>query len=185
MNKEKSGPYCGKAPGIWKCPADHSTVVPSSGPFLGKHVPRVRSMSMSVWLGGFGGGLVTGLPGVTSPPWRLYRRLAEVQDPGPNRTLLFWDEREDWINYGNFFVDMNGFPNQPNLTQIDEFPASYHNGAGGLSFVDGHAEIKRWRDPRSTPPLHSDAEWEVQSSIASPNNPDIAWLQERATRRIQ
>ena len=27
-----------------------------------------------------------------------------------------------------------------------DVPASYHNGAGGLSFADGHAEIKRWRD---------------------------------------
>jgi prepilin-type processing-associated H-X9-DG protein len=25
-------------------------------------------------------------------------------------------------------------------------PACHHNGAGGLSFADGHAEIKKWRD---------------------------------------
>jgi len=32
----------------------------------------------------------------------------------------------------------------------------HHNGAGGLSFVDGHAEIKRWLDLQ-----------------------DLRWLQER------
>ena len=31
-----------------------------------------------------------------------------------------------------------------------DLPASYHNGAGGLSFADGHQEIKRWLDPRTT-----------------------------------
>jgi len=28
--------YCGNSVGIWKCPADRSTVVPSSGPLPGK-----------------------------------------------------------------------------------------------------------------------------------------------------
>ncbi len=27
--------------------------------------------------------------------------------------------------------------------------------AGGLSFLDGDAEIKRWRDPRTTPPVRT------------------------------
>src|SRR5262249_33081904 len=38
-------PYCGKCAGIFKCPADRSTIVPSSGPFAGQRVPRVRSMT--------------------------------------------------------------------------------------------------------------------------------------------
>jgi len=28
--------------------------------------------------------------------------------------------------------------------QIIDFPASYHNGAAGLSFADGHSEVHRW-----------------------------------------
>jgi prepilin-type N-terminal cleavage/methylation domain-containing protein len=69
-------PYCGNAAGIWKCPADKSTIVPSSGPFQGQRVARVRSISMMVWLGGFGSAnLVSYSPGVMSPPWRLYFSL--------------------------------------------------------------------------------------------------------------
>ncbi len=61
---------CGaNAAGIWKCPGDHSTITPSWGPFAGRRVSRVRSMSMSVWLGGCGGVLSWGLGG-SSPPWR-------------------------------------------------------------------------------------------------------------------
>ena len=183
IKKSPLWPYCGNAAGIWKCPADSSTIVPASGPFKGQRVPRVRSMSMSIWLGGFGGILrLARWPGVRSPPWRLYLGLNDVLDPGPSLTLLFWDERADVINYGNFFIDMSGFPNQPNLTQFGDVPASYHNGAGGVSFVDGHAEIRRWRDPRTISPQAP--EW-MFGPIPSPNNPAIEWMQERATRGMQ
>ncbi len=189
IQKSTLWPYCGGVAAIWRCPADRSSVVPSAGPFTGQRVPRVRSMSMSIWLGGFGGVLSPALPGlpdqgVTSPPWKLYLKITDMRDPGPSRTLLFWDEREDAINWGNFGIDMSGYPNQPGLTQFDgDLPASYHNGAGGLSFADGHAEIKRWRDPRTTPPVRTGSDWLMQAgTIPSPNNQDIVWLQDRATR---
>jgi prepilin-type N-terminal cleavage/methylation domain-containing protein/prepilin-type processing-associated H-X9-DG protein len=170
---------CGaNSSGIWKCPADKSTVVPLVGPLKNQRVPRVRSMAMMIWLGGFGGTLKIG-PGVSSPPWRLYLSLNDMVDPGPTDTLLFWDEREDLINWGNFFVNMAGFPDRPELTEFGgDLPGSYHNRAGGLSFVDGHAEIRRWIDSRTCPPLWSSI------SQASPNNHDIIWLQEHATRTM-
>ena len=31
-----------------------------------------------------------------------------------------------------------------NASTWGDAPASYHNGACGFSFVDGHAEIKKW-----------------------------------------
>jgi prepilin-type N-terminal cleavage/methylation domain-containing protein len=77
-------PYCGKSAGIWRCPADPSTVVPSSGPYAGQSVPRVRSISMSAWFGGFGGSMPPpgAGPGVVSPPWRLYLKLNDLLAPG-------------------------------------------------------------------------------------------------------
>jgi prepilin-type N-terminal cleavage/methylation domain-containing protein/prepilin-type processing-associated H-X9-DG protein len=174
-------PYCGKSAGIWRCPADGSTIVPGFGPLQGQRVPRVRTVSMLIYMAGFGGWLQVS-PGVSSPPWRMYFKLTEMVDPGPSRTLLFWDQREDVINWGNFFIDMTGYPDNPAATRFgDDMPASYHNGAGGLSFVDGHAEIRRWRDPRTTPPLRPGVQW---SGGISPRNQDIIWLQERATRRM-
>ena len=130
------------------------------------------------WVGGRGEGLAMGWSG---PQWRIYRRLLDMADPGPSKTFAFLDEREDSINDGMFVVDMTGYPNQPASLQIVDIPASYHGGAGGLSFADGHAEIKRWQDPRTKPPV-------VPGQIIpygrpSPNNQDIVWLQERATRK--
>ncbi len=48
-------PYCGGSAGLFKCPADRSTVKPSSGPFRGQTVPRVRSLTLNVWVGGLSG----------------------------------------------------------------------------------------------------------------------------------
>jgi prepilin-type processing-associated H-X9-DG protein len=88
--------------------------------------------------------------------------------------------REDSIDWGNFATDMRGWPDQPGSFGFYDLPASYHNRAGGLSFADGHAEIRRWVDERTTPPLQRDGF--VPDIFASPNNRDIFWLQEHATR---
>jgi prepilin-type processing-associated H-X9-DG protein len=63
-----------------------------------------------------------------------------------------------------------------------DYPASYHNGAGGFSFADGHAEIKKWVDGRTMPNLKKGGE--IQLNVASPNNLDVVWMQERSTRKL-
>jgi type II secretory pathway pseudopilin PulG len=178
--------YCGKSAAIFRCPADRSRVTPAAGPFAGQPVPRVRTMSMNIWLGAFAGFMyVSGEHGLQSPPWQVYRRLTDLVLPGPSMTMAFWDQREDSINWGNFGIDMTGYPDQPDLLRFwQDFPASYHNLAGGISFTDGHSEIRRWKDPRTTPPIKEGvAWWEQFLFIPSPNNPDISWLQERATHQ--
>jgi prepilin-type N-terminal cleavage/methylation domain-containing protein len=178
-------PYCGNAASIFKCPADQSKIRPSTGPYQGTLVPRVRSISMCLWFGGFGGKLDMTEEGLSSPPWRLYLRASDLVNPGPAQTCLLWDQREDSINYGNFAITMTGYPDHPELTQFSmDFPGSYHNQAGGLSFADGHSEIHRWLDPRTTPPITPNSTKLWVDSI-SPNNKDIIWLQQRGTRRIQ
>ncbi|MBU6401843.1 MAG: type II secretion system protein [Verrucomicrobia bacterium] len=176
IKKSPLWPYCGAAAGIWKCPADKSTVTVN-----GQVLPRVRSMSMNLWVGGFAGKV-----DLDGPGWRVYLNMHDLVDPGPAQTFVLLDEREDMINLGNLFVDMRGFPNTPALLQFYvDYPASYHNRAGGLSFADGHSEIKPWLDPRTCPPVKKGvAEWLPDQPTPSPNNPDITWLQQRCTRRI-
>lgn len=178
-------PYCGKNAQIFKCPADTSRVTPTEGPFKGSPIPRVRSMAMSAWFGGFGG-VLDATPNGSSPPWRLYRKLNDLIDPGPTMTALFWDQREDTINYGNFLIDMSGWTDRPEETRwAVDLPGSYHGLAGGLSFADGHSEIRRWVDPRTTPPIRRGLDWSDNPiPLDQPNNADIRWLQERSTRRL-
>jgi prepilin-type N-terminal cleavage/methylation domain-containing protein/prepilin-type processing-associated H-X9-DG protein len=165
-------PYCGKSAGIFKCPSDRSLVT-----VRGQRVPRVRTMSMLNWVGGRGENLPMGW---SSPNWRIYRKMSDLTDPGPSSTFVFLDEREDSINDGMFVVDMTGFPGNPNAAQIVDLPASYHNGAGSLSFADGHSEIKKWMHKDTRPPLKPGVI--IPYGRPSPNNPDIYWMQERATR---
>ena len=183
IKKSVLWPYCGKALGIFKCPADQSVVKPTTGPLRGRTVSRVRSMAMDYWVGGNGPlGDISWEPG-----WRVYRRSSDFVEPGPSMTFVFLDMREDSVNTGGFGVLMSGFPNQPGKTTWGtDWPASYHNRAGGFSFADGHSEIHRWRDERTMPPLvkGTDALFRVGMSLPlSPNNKDIIWLQEHATRR--
>ena len=76
---------------------------------------------------------------------------------------------------------MKGFPNAPGSFKIVDYPASYHNGAGGFSFADGHSEIKKWNDPRTIPALKRGEE--LALDVPSANNPDVFWMQERSTRQ--
>ena len=140
-------------------------------------VPRVRSMSMDVWVGGFGGQC-----SISGGGWRVYLNLNEMIDPGPALTAVFWDQREDSINYGNFFIDMIGYPDQPGQTQFNEdYPASYHNRAANFSFADGHAEIKKWQDGRTTPGLKKGTPLSLGQK--ADGSRDVAWMQERSSSK--
>ena len=184
IKKSPLWPYCGRSTAIWKCPADSSKINPSTGPLSGQLVSRVRSMSMNLWVGGFvgfDGGLSDGDPSILGGGrWRVYLSMSDFIDPGPARTWLLMDMRQDSIDVGNFATDMRGYPNEPGLWGFYDLPGSYHNRAGGLSFVDGHAEIRKWQDGRTMPLLIKDDL--VRDSFSSPRNKDVFWLQDRTTR---
>jgi prepilin-type N-terminal cleavage/methylation domain-containing protein len=165
-------PYCGKNATIWRCPADKSFVTVNN-----QRMPRVRSMSMNFWIGGFIGE-DGGLSGGT---WKLFFKMSQMTDPGPSKTFVLMDMREDSIDWGNFATDMTGWPDNPASIGFFDLPAFYHCRAGGLSFADGHSEIKRWRDPRTMPALVENGQ--VVDSFRSPRNQDVVYLQERATRK--
>jgi prepilin-type N-terminal cleavage/methylation domain-containing protein/prepilin-type processing-associated H-X9-DG protein len=185
IQKSPLWPYCGKSAGIWRCPSDTSKVTLTDGRVL----PRVRTMSMSIWVGGWGtisGSTVTRSDaGCSGPQWKVYGKFSDFVNPGPSMTWVFVDAREDRINYGNNFTDMIGYPNSPAQWRFHwDYPGNYHNRAAGFSFADGHSEIKKWRDDRTVPPIVKDQSLFTGGSeyVSSPRNQDIFWMQERSTR---
>ena len=113
--------------------------------------------------------------------WKLFKKFAEFgSNPGAANIFVFLDMREDSIDMGNYGVCMDGYPDQPAQYKFYDLPGSYHARACGFSFADGHAELKKWQDPRTTPSIKTGAQ--LPDIFASPNNVDIGWLQERATR---
>ncbi len=166
--------YLGHSLAVWKCPADRS-----AGLRNGQAVPRVRSYSMGYWVGG----------DVNCPerwmwdPWVLYRKLGDIVDPDPARSFIFLDERPESINDDCFMLAPFVTWDDANHNQLGDWPAFYHGGAGSLVFADGHCESRRWKDSRTTPKNIADHSFPIPALVASPNNLDVTWLQERSTRR--
>jgi prepilin-type N-terminal cleavage/methylation domain-containing protein/prepilin-type processing-associated H-X9-DG protein len=175
-------PYCGKNAAIFKCPGDRSTVVNAAR----QTVPRVRSMSMLNWVGGRGENRPmnwsnTAL-GSSRGEYRIYRRSSDLKTPGPSMTFVFLDEREDSINDGMFVVDMLTYPTA--TASIVDYPASYHGGAGGFSFADGHSELKKWSSAKILQQPLKGVVQPYPTPLGSEFNQDVLWMQERSTRRV-
>jgi len=170
--------YLGKSTSVWRCPADTSYAINNRG----ERVKRVRSVAMSNWVGGNGDSPTTQYRGGwgLGANWLVFRKLTSMVRPGPAMTFVMLDERQDSINDAYFVTEMDGYPNMAR-TKIVDYPASYHGGACGFAFADGHSEIHKWRDPRTTPPLRTT----LTLNVPSPNNPDVFWMQDHSTRVAQ
>ena len=137
-------PFVGRNAQLWQCPADVAKVRNN----LNAMVPRVRSISMSQV---FDNG--SWLPGTLSGgPWRCYQKVADIVQP--SQTWVFVDEHPDSVNDAACAVAMPGSTPEAVAAAasgtIVDCPASYHNGACGYAFADGHAEIKKWRGDRTS-----------------------------------
>ena len=145
---------------IYKCPADKKMIGGQN---------TVRSMSMNAWMNpiaswnqvlGYGGASLL----------REFRKQSDITLPAPSLCWVLIDENPSSINDGWFVCD-------PNVTtKWIDIPATYHNGAGGLSFADGHAEIKKWRDGNILRATMTDVPKDASSD-------DLPWLQQRSTSR--
>jgi prepilin-type N-terminal cleavage/methylation domain-containing protein/prepilin-type processing-associated H-X9-DG protein len=195
------GPYLARQVQVMRCPADTS-VVHTNASNTGSVVPRIRTISMNFYLGGFGTENACGGVGVGSwcSDYPVYLKQAQLNDtvhaPGAANTWIFIDERQDTINWGNFLCDMGGFPNgtskaAPNLYEFNEdLPGLYHNNGSGFSFADGHAEIHHWvnwKKQLQVAPLQQDATTAFRGSGAKfpmAYSEDVPWLQFRSARPI-
>jgi prepilin-type processing-associated H-X9-DG protein len=124
--------------GIYKCPADKSTVLDQ-----GK-LPRTRSVSMNMYMN------VRANP-ADSDFRRCWHKLSQISRPGPAQALVFIDEHEKSIQQSAFGINA---PDQwwlfdTSLWTWISFPATRHSNAGTLSFADGHAEVWRWIEPNT------------------------------------
>jgi prepilin-type N-terminal cleavage/methylation domain-containing protein/prepilin-type processing-associated H-X9-DG protein len=146
--------------GVYRCPADKSTPVNIPA-------PRVRSMSMNCWMAPTRDW--NSIKNYMGPQaLRVFRKQTQIRSPAHTWVLI--DENPYAINDAYFVCDPN------DLTLWPDVPATYHNKAGGLSFADGHAEIKKWRDRNVLSATDNDIARDTGSD-------DLPWLQERSTTR--
>jgi prepilin-type N-terminal cleavage/methylation domain-containing protein/prepilin-type processing-associated H-X9-DG protein len=171
----------------YHCPADSSSV-PGQG-------LRLRSVSMNSAIGTiWNTASATGSPrrgdavggtwlkgsydssGVNSTAWRTFGKMGALTKPGPSMTWVIVDEHPLSINDPAFCVGMgptddgNG---NANYALFVDSPASYHNGACGFAFADGHSEIHKW--------LGSRVKQGGNNYQAGDSSGDLKWLQLRTT----
>jgi prepilin-type N-terminal cleavage/methylation domain-containing protein/prepilin-type processing-associated H-X9-DG protein len=141
---------------IFHCPADVAGLR-----HQGKIVLRNRSYAMNAFIG------------ETDTSWVLNHRtayatmpkLTSIGDPGPSAIFNLVDEHENSINDSHFFAfdDLRKFNRNPWL----DAPSGRHGRSAGFSFVDGHADIRRWRSPGVDRVMRS-------GGVVIPNS--ISWL---------
>jgi prepilin-type processing-associated H-X9-DG protein len=158
--------YFGNSKNVVRCPAD--TRVSAN---LSKKgwVPRARSLSGNI---GVGDGNAT--TGPWSTIYKHHKNMGDFTVPGPSQTWVYIDEHPDSMNDAGFF-------NPTGDTTIVDLPASYHNSAGGLSFADGHAEIRKWRGAVRAQNAPIRAQSEAESGFAlktapRAKDPDVYYL---------
>jgi prepilin-type N-terminal cleavage/methylation domain-containing protein/prepilin-type processing-associated H-X9-DG protein len=153
-------------PEIYKCPGDRSDLV--------------RSVSMNCRMNPT---RLQGEPAFTqggNSPYATFTRIGQIRTPSEIFVIL--DERSDTINDGLFGVDMSNTgtldgSGASNPYWMIDYPASYHNGSGRLSFADGHVEAHRWLEPTTLVPLG-----QAHAAIhTSATDRDVQWLQNHCT----
>lgn len=139
---------------VYKCPSDHS---------MAQNGPRLRSISLNAMMGD---PLIN--PNRFNPDWTQFLKVVQV--PRPSNFYTFLEEHPDTINDG-YFVNVWDDVKWGNL------PASYHNGAGNLAWVDGHVERHRWSAETARPAVQGGAGGGFVPAPAT----DYLWLRERTS----
>ena len=165
------GPYL-KSTAVFKCIADMSQA--KQGGFS---MPRVRTLSMSQ---SFSRSSEGHLEDGDSPPnkWRHYVKSTDMVAPSPSMLWVLADEHPDSVNDGGLAVAMTA-NNQTSMKWQDGFSV-LHGGGCGFTFADGHAEIHKWKDPR-TLRLKVTYNTTFPFGAQQNSNPDIRWVRDRTT----
>lgn len=160
--------YVGRSKNVFKCPADNYASGPQHA--LGWQT-RCRSLSGNILVGE--GNYEDG---PTDPIYKHLKKMTDFIYPPPVDNWVFVDEHPDSINDAGFF--------NPHQTQWVDVPATYHNGACGFSFADGHAEIHKWKGSLATGRARQVLFVTYGGEInAKTGDPDVVWLSYRAGRK--
>jgi len=152
------------SPGIYQCPAD-PIIAPGYG------VARVRSYSMDFTVGSKSD---TETESATyGDYWPNFFKTTDFKVA--SKTWVFSDEHPDSIN--------DGFQCTPTSDGEDDewsdLPASYHVGACGYAFADGHSEIHKWMNINTDHAIAGNDSWLPLTVIGS--KVDIDWAESHAS----
>jgi prepilin-type N-terminal cleavage/methylation domain-containing protein/prepilin-type processing-associated H-X9-DG protein len=123
---------------IYKCPADHYVSATQTGAGI---TSRPRSYSMNGFFGQYDPNRPNASTNNNYPTYTQFLKSSTLVNPAGLFVTL--DEHPDSINDGFFQADPRTDMSQN--TAWSDLPATYHDGAGGFAFADGHAEVHKFR----------------------------------------
>ena len=98
--------------------------------------------------------------------WQNFNKTTDITGIGPSDLWLMNDEHPDSINDGWEITNPTDF------NSFVDLPASYHNGAAGFNFTDGHSEIKRWVESSTSVKV----KYSQYNGFSAPKSRDITWM---------
>jgi len=162
--------YLGQAKNVFKCPAD---IYLSSAQRRRGWKERVRSVSMNAFSGTDADASGLGM-------WRGWKKTTDPAIRGPTDLLVLLDEHPDSINDAYWIATLNGYGGAYGWCDL---PATYHNGACGFAFLDGHSQVKRWtgklRSGEWTGVKYQDRHAGVFKCTSQEDRRDIDWVKYR------
>ncbi len=148
---------------IFRCPT--SKIKAKEG---GEFFPLARTYSMSGWLG------------YTNTVWntgyQMFTKMSDLTKMSPSDLLVFVDERDDSVDDGYLAIEMQ-------TSEIVNLPSTFHVGAGGVTFADGHAEIHQWRSPALQKAQQIVQTVKYGFVTCAANDPGMIWLRLHATNK--
>jgi len=163
-------PYIGKSQNLFKCPADKYA---SASQRARGWNSRVRSVAMNAFSG-------TTDDASNLRIWRGWTKTSDPARRSPTQLFVLLDEHPDSINDAYFIAVLQGYGAPNGWCDV---PATYHNGACGFAFLDGHSEIKRWlgklRGAEWTQVQFRDRHAGVLIAKDPADKNDLDWVKER------
>jgi prepilin-type N-terminal cleavage/methylation domain-containing protein len=168
------GPYVAKSFKIFACPSADFVSPPEKAAGWDA---RCRSCAMN-------GAIGDGNKWQGSPYWGNYwwaKKMSDLLYPGPSSSWLFIDEHPDWIDDPILYCDWMC----PDGTgPLNEFPACLHDGACGVAFADGSANIHKWLSHQvgSVPVTFVPYQGNNEEDLTL--NADLGWMAQHTPRPV-
>jgi prepilin-type N-terminal cleavage/methylation domain-containing protein/prepilin-type processing-associated H-X9-DG protein len=162
--------YTGKSENIYRCPAD-KYVSPAQRK-KGWNA-RARSVAMNAFSGVNDDASQLGF-------WIGWLKTSDPKKRSPSNLFVFLDEHPDSINDGYYIATLTGYGGTNGWCDV---PATYHNGACGFAFLDGHSEIRKWVGQLSSGPwqavMYKDRHAGMLQATAPTDRIDLNWAMDR------
>ena len=160
---------------IYHCPNDKN-MVKNQEPYATYRSYAISGLMNSEDFVSRKGGLYTPIanfrtatfPSTGTKPLKVAVKFSDIKGPGNKYVFVEEDtsvKNQQW-NAGGFVLMGNG-----NYWEWWDWPAFNHNDMSTLGFADGHAEKRRWEDPRTVKLMKGEITDRLQA-----NNPDLEWM---------